>query len=157
MPSPQPDSTRQMSPRWRFATAVVLGLMIGLLPKESAICYLLAVCGLFLPISLPTALVSAMFFSLLGPQLDSLTDPIGFWLLTQPTLSWFWQAVESTPGSAWLKLNNSVVVGSIVVAGILVVPTFFVANWCTRQIQAFFVASPTESVPSGPTFVTELE
>lgn len=157
MPRPQPDSTRQMPPPWRFAMAVVLGLMIGLLPKESAICYLLAVCGLFLPVSLPIALVSAIFFSLLGPQLDSLTDPVGFWLLTQPSLSSLWQVVESTPGSAWLKLNNSVVVGSIVAAGILGVPTFFVANWGTRQIQAFFAARPTDAVPSGPTFVTELE
>ncbi|MDP1562275.1 MAG: TIGR03546 family protein [Pirellulaceae bacterium] len=157
MQSPQPDSTRQMPPPWRFATAVVLGLMIGLLPKESAICYLVAFCGLFLPVSLPIALVSAVIFSLLGPHLDSLTDPIGFWLLTQPWLSSLWQAVESTPGSAWLKLNNSVVVGSIAAAGILGVPTFFVANRCTRQIQALLAARPTDAVPSGPTFVTELE
>ncbi len=157
MHSPEVDFHRQQLPVWRYGLAVVLGLIIGLIPKESAICYMVAVGGLILPISLPTALVSAVIFSFLGQQLDSITDPVGFWLLTQPGLGSMWQAVDTIPGSAWMKLNNSVVVGSIVVAGISSVPVLVLANWLTRQIQLFFAARPTDVVASAPSFVTELE
>lgn len=157
MHSPPVDSRRHQLPAWRFGLAVVLGLTIGLIPKESAICYLVAVVGLALPVSLPTALVSAVVFSILGQHLDSITDPLGFWLLTQPALSSFWRAVDTIPGSAWMNLNNSVVVGSMVVAGFCSVPTLLLANWVTRRIQMFIAARPSAVVASAPSFVTELE
>lgn len=157
MLSAKADSARKLPPPRRIGAAVVLGLAIGLLPKDSAICYLLGIIGLCLPVSLPTALISTVVFSLLGPTLDSITDPIGYGLLTNPALHGVWPSVAEIPGSAWLRLTNSVVVGSIVVAGIAAIPTYFLTNWCARQLQMSFQAGPTNAVPSGPAFATELE
>ncbi len=157
MLSPQPETLRTLPPPWRYGMAVVLGLTIGLLPKDSAICYILAVLGIFLPVSLPVAVVSAAVFSIIGPFLDAITDPVGYWLLTQPSLNSFWQTVAATPGSTWLRLNNSVVVGSLAIAGIFAIPTLLFANWCTRHIQMSLASRPTNTVPPGQAFATELE
>jgi uncharacterized protein (TIGR03546 family) len=153
----QPNSSKKMPPNWPVGLAVVLGLLIGLIPKSSAACYVVALAGLLLPVSLPTMAVSAVVFSLVGPNLDSVTDAVGYWLLTHPWLFSVWQSMESLPGFDWFRLNNSVVVGSLAVAGMFAVPVYFSSIWGFRQVHLWTASRASNHAPAGQTFATELE
>lgn len=153
----EPDSPPTNFPTWRYGLAVAFGMAIGLVPKDSAACYILALIGLFSPGSLPVMAVSAVVFSILGPRLDAISDPIGYWVLTQPSLSWFWQALEAVPGQRWLRLNNSVVVGSIVIAAVAAVPVFFIAKSIARRGQRWLLTGSSNRASAKTSFATELE
>lgn len=157
MQDSEPDTPPVNFPTWRYGVAVVFGMAIGLVPKDSAACYLLALIGLFSPGSIPVMAVSAIVFSVLGPRLDFLSDPVGYWVLTQPSLSLFWQALEAIPGQRWLRLHNSVVVGSIVISALAATPVFFIAKAIARQVQRWFLTGSTNRASAKPTFATELE
>jgi uncharacterized protein (TIGR03546 family) len=145
------------TPGWRYGWAVALGMGFGLIPKDSALCYLFALLALFLPISVPAAIVSAVTFSVLAPLLDRWTDPIGFWLLSQPALEDFWRGLEATAVAVWFRSENTVVVGSIALALIAFLPTgWLVARLAGRLRRAW----PTRAVqprPLVPGFAPELE
>ncbi|MBL8891713.1 MAG: hypothetical protein JNL67_17165 [Planctomycetaceae bacterium] len=157
MQDSEPDSPPQNFPTWRYGLAVVFGMAIGLVPKDSAACYLLALLGLFSPGSLPVMAVSTLVFSWLGPSLDSISDPLGYWVLTQPSLSSVWQMLETVPGHRWFQFQNSVVVGSIVISAGAAIPVFFIAKSIARWWQCWMLTGSSGRASAKPTFATELE
>ncbi len=140
----------------RVACGLVLGLFIGLLPKDSALCYLVALIALLSPISIWAVIVSAASFSFLGPLLDTWTDAVGFWLLSQPLLLPVWNWLESVPAIAWFRLNNTVVVGSFGLAGLASLPVYILGGITFRRIALLWDASSNSASPVSQ-LATELD
>lgn len=142
---------------WRFGWAVALGMAFGLIPKDSALCYLFALLALFLPISVPAAVVSAVVFSGLAPLMDRWTDPLGFWLLSHPALEGFWRGLEATPAAVWLRCHNTVVVGSLAVALIALLPISWLVAALVGRLRRFWRTPAVQQRPFIPGFAPELE
>lgn len=149
--------TSPPSPAWRYGWAVGLGMAFGLIPKDSAVCYLFAGLALFLPVSVPAAIVSAVAFSGLAPFLDRWTDPIGFWLLSQPGLEGLWRSLEAAPLAVWFRWHNTIVVGSLAVALVSLLPV----QWLVTRIAGRFLRTGSVGIarqrPLAPGFAPELE
>lgn len=145
------------TPAWRYGWAVALGMAFGLIPKDSALCYLFALLALFLPISVPAALVSAVAFSGLAPLLDRWTDPLGFWLLSQPALEGFWRGLEATPAAVWFRSQNTVVVGSIALALVAFLPTGWLFARLAGRLRRAWPTRVAQPRPLVPGFAPELE
>lgn len=149
--------TSPPSPAWRYGWAVGLGMAFGLIPKDSAVCYLFACLALFLPVSVPAAIVSAVAFTGLAPWLDRWTDPLGFWLLSHPGLEGFWRGLEAVPWSVWLRLQNTVVVGSTVVVLVALLPVQWLVTRSAHRLLQTGSVRITPQQPLVPGFAPELE
>lgn len=145
------------TPAWRYGWAVALGMAFGLIPKDSALCYLFALPALFLPISLPTAVVSAVAFSGLAPLLDRWTDPLGFWLLSQPALAGFWLGLEATPVAVWFRSQNTVVIGSSALALLAFLPAGWLAARLAGRLRRACSPRVAQPRPLVASFAPELE
>jgi len=144
-------------PAWRYGWAVALGMAFGLIPKDSAVCYFFALSAAILPISIPAAVVSAVAFTGLAPLLDRWTDPLGFWLLSLPALEGFWRGLEAHPAAVWLRLHNSVVVGSTALALTTLLPLGWLVTRLTRRAQRSGASRVARQRPLVPGFAPELE
>lgn len=152
--SSNPDPPR---PAWRYGWAVALGMAFGLIPKDSALCYLFALLAMFLPISIPAAIVSAVAFSGLAPLLDRWTDPLGFWLLSQPALAGFWRGLEATSVAVWFRCQNTVVVGSIALALLAFLPAGWLAARLADRLRRAWSTRVAQPRPLVAGFAPELE
>jgi uncharacterized protein (TIGR03546 family) len=111
----------------QIASGIALGLVLGLSPAlslQSAIVFLL----IFLfRVQLGAALLSSFFFKFAGYALDPLVDPFGQWILEQPGLRPLYIQLYNMPLIPLTRFNNSVVMGSGVLA-LLLSPFVFVAS-----------------------------
>lgn len=118
----------------QLAWGFVLGMIIGLTPLANL--HNLVVLFLIIIININAAMAIAAFilFSLFAYLLDPLFHSLGYWLLVDlEGLRPLWLFVSTTPGLAWANLNNTVVLGSLVVALLLIVPMYFFTKWWVRQ------------------------
>ena len=81
------NSSRQL------AAGVTLGMIVGLLPKDSLLTYVLALIVILSPANLLTAACSAVFFHLIAPVFFPLTHGIGIQLLTFDPLEPLWASL----------------------------------------------------------------
>lgn len=112
------DSSNQL------AWGVVLGMMIGLLPKDSLLPYAMGILLLLSRANLLTALLAVLLFSWISPLVDPLSHLIGIRLLTIDVIESSLATVMASPGVAWTRLDNSVVVGHWVIGLVLTYPVY---------------------------------
>lgn len=108
----------------QLALGVSLGLVIGLLPKDSLLPYLLGMMALLTNANLVTLIVSGLVFSWIGPVADPLTHQIGGWLLTFDPLESVWAWLYQVPLMPWTRFENTVVMGSLVFGLLLSFPIY---------------------------------
>jgi len=70
----------------QLALGVAFGLVIGLLPKDSLLPYMIGVVALLTNANLATLIVSGLVFSWAGLFLDPITHKTGLWVLTSDSL-----------------------------------------------------------------------
>ncbi len=112
------DSPKQL------ALGVSIGLVFGLLPKDSLLPYVIAVIGLLTNANLLTLILSGIFFSWIGPVADPLTHQIGGWLLTFDPLESVWAWLYQIPLMPWTRFENTVVMGNLVLGLLSSVPIY---------------------------------
>jgi uncharacterized protein (TIGR03546 family) len=118
-PSPSPhDRARQ----WALATT--LGIGIGIIPKDSAVVYLLLLAALILPTRWLCLAASSATFWLFGILADPLLHKLGALLLTSAGWVPFWARCAELPGIPWTRFNNTVALGAIVTSLLLVIPVY---------------------------------
>jgi len=115
------DSSRQV------AFGITLGAMAGIMPKDNLTATLLTMTLLGTRCNLAAGLVSMGLFSIVGQLADPLSHQLGLLLLTAPTLNPFWNGLFSVPLLPWTGLNNTVVLGSLLVGCALACPVFYVS------------------------------
>lgn len=113
------DTSRQL------AAGVSLGMMVGLLPKDSLLTYFLVLVVILSPANLLTAACSAAFFHVVAPWLTPLTHGIGFNVLTLGSLEPVWERLIQLPIIRWTRFNNSVLMGSLILGLLAAYPMYW--------------------------------
>lgn len=118
-----------------LAGAVALGMMIAIIPKGNLIAQSLILLAFLLGINTALALAVAALFLLATPLTDRLADPIGYALLVKAEAlrpAWTW--LYNRPLLPWTAFNNTVVLGSTVLALLLYMPVYLAAK---KLIEAY--------------------
>ena len=118
----------------QLALGAAIGLLIGVLPKGN----LLAVTATFLlfalRVNMGIGLTTAFLISLLGPSLDQLTHGIGVRVLQTPLVYGLLSHGYQLPLVPWTSLNNSIVVGSLLLGLTLVYPTYHLSRQLAERV-----------------------
>ena len=112
----------------QIAAGIACGLILGLTPVFSLQTLLVVFLLFFFRIQIGAALLSATFFAIPAWLMDPLFDRIGGFFLEIPSLKPTWTELYHAPIIPLTRFNNSIVMGSGVVALALVVPMFFLAK-----------------------------
>ncbi len=116
---------------WRYrgdphawALGVALGVLLGLVPKGNLTAVLISLLFFSLRVDLAIGLLTALAVSLLAGWLDPVTHAIGNILLGAPPLQSFWERVHRLPLVPWMRWNNTVVLGSLVLGAATTWPVY---------------------------------
>ena len=104
------DSPRQL------ALGLALGMVIGLVPKGNLVAICLTVVLFASRVNLGTGMGGAILFSWVGMLCDPLSHRVGQALLRHPALRSWWGLFMDLPLAPWTALNNTVVLGSFILA-----------------------------------------
>jgi uncharacterized protein (TIGR03546 family) len=122
-----------------IAGGLAFGTMLGLMPKDS----LLALCILSLIATLPinqlVACCATIGLTLIETMTWGLTDWIGFHTLSLGAVSSLIGAIYQFPIAPWLRLENTVVMGSFVLGLILWGPCFLLTYRLSSRFQKSIV------------------
>lgn len=129
-----------------LAHAFAFGMLLGFLPKNSALWYIIFIISLFLRINKGFFFLSIILGSLLALLLDPLFDNIGYFVLTLPQLASLFRSWLDTPFVAFTRFNNSIVAGSLVFSIIAYIPFYilarlFVSLW-RKTLQPMLARNP---------------
>jgi uncharacterized protein (TIGR03546 family) len=113
----------------QVAAGFALGSALGLTPLMS-LHNLLIVAAIFLfRVTVPGAVLGWLVMMPVGFVLDPVFDAVGrVFLIDAGGLSPLWTTITNTPILALANLNNTIVLGSLVVWAVLTVPLFFLAR-----------------------------
>ena len=129
-----------------IAHAFAFGMLLGFLPKNSALWYSFFIICLFLRINKGVFFLSILFGSLISPLFDPLFDNIGYWFLTIPALAPTFQMLLDIPFVAFTRFNNSIVAGSLIFSIIAYIPFYvlmrvLVSAW-RKKLQPLLARNP---------------
>jgi uncharacterized protein (TIGR03546 family) len=117
----------------QLAAGIALGSILGLTPllnPHNAIVFALLV---LLNVSFAGGMLGWALFVPIGFLLDPLFDWIGHSLLLTPSLRGMWTSLYNTPIVPLTNFNNTVVLGSLVFALLLLVPLFLATRWAVAR------------------------
>ena len=124
-----------------IAHAVAIGMLLGFMPKNNALWYLLFVFFLFVRVHKGALLLAVLAASLLTRLFDPLFDAIGYAVLTFSPLEPVYAALLDIPFVAFTKFNNTVVAGAVVSGLTLYTPVYIlirilIKSWRTHLAPA---------------------
>ena len=108
--------------------ALSCGILLGFMPKNNLLWYLIFVFIFFMRIQRATFTVSVLLGAALAVFMDPLFDTVGCYILSLTSLEPFYIKLLGIPFVAFTKFNNSIVMGSLVCGIVLYVPLFFIAR-----------------------------
>jgi uncharacterized protein (TIGR03546 family) len=113
----------------QIATGFVIGMIIGLTPFWTLHNLILIIILIILNINIATALFSFILFSAIAYLADPIFHHFGYFLLVDlENFRGLWTFLYNMPFVALSKYNNTVVIGSFVIALILSLPSYFLAK-----------------------------
>ena len=112
----------------RLAFAMALGMVVGVVPKGNLTAVLLMLVILSLRVNLVAVFLSAILFSVFAATCDPICHLIGGALLNASIFRPLWSLFFNLPLAQWTALNNTVVLGSLVLSIYLFYPTYL-ANY----------------------------
>ncbi len=131
----------------QLAWGAAFGVLLGVVPHVNLLAIGLIGLVLCLRLNHGMALAVAVGTALFAAQLDPLTDPLGRWALTQPSLAGPIADLWQLPFVPWTDLNNTVVIGSFLLGVAALLPTFLL----TYPLFHLFTASePPVPQPQDP-------
>lgn len=113
------DSPRQL------AAGVTIGMMLGFVPKGNLIAVVLMVLLLALKVNRAAGLVAALFVSAVSVVFDRFAHLIGKQVLETAWLQSTFATVYDLPLGPWLGFDNTVVMGSLLMAIYFSYPCYF--------------------------------
>ncbi len=121
----------------QIAAGFVLGMIIGLTPFLTLHNLIIIVLIIILKVNLGMAIFAFLLFSGIAWLLDPVFHDLGYFLLVDVTaLKDFWTALYNFPLVALSRYNNTVVIGSLAVALILIIPLFPFAKYFVKVYRA---------------------
>ena len=121
------DSPRQL------AAGISLGMVLGLVPKGNLTALLLGVLLFTLRINLGMGLAAACVFSWVGMSLDPIAHRLGWQILSYQPLQGVFAWCQELPLAPWTSLNNTVVLGQLVLGLYVAYPAYCLALWACHR------------------------
>jgi uncharacterized protein (TIGR03546 family) len=124
-----------------IAHAVSIGILLGLMPKNNLLWYMLFVFFLFVRSNKSVFFLMTILSSLAAPLLDPVFNTMGEAILLFKPLVPVYRTLLDIPFVGFTKFNNTIVTGSLVTGLILYIPVYllarlFVAQWRTHIASA---------------------
>lgn len=114
----------------QLAGGMVLGMILGLTPLMSLHNVIVILLVTLINVNLAMFFLGFAIFSGFAYLLDPLFHNLGYWLLVDLSfLKGIWTALYNMPVGALFRLNNTVVLGSLVASLIFISPCF----WMTKH------------------------
>lgn len=129
------NSTSSRNRSWQIASAVAAGIAYGLLPLGSVISVCMFACLCLAPIHLPLAIVTALATMVFSPWIAPIAGQWGLWSLEQSSVLQPVMQFNRYPLVSWLRLNNTVVHGSLMLGALQSIPTFLLAFLLVRRLR----------------------
>jgi uncharacterized protein (TIGR03546 family) len=129
----------------QIATGIALGFVLGLSPTLSLQTLLVFLIIFLFRVQAGAAFLSAFFFKFVGYALDPLADPIGRAVLEQQELRSLFIELYNMPLIPLTRFNNSIVMGSGILAFGLSPLLFVVARLIILKYRATIVARLKDS------------
>ncbi|MDD5259864.1 MAG: TIGR03546 family protein [bacterium] len=106
-----------------------LGSIIGLNPTNTLHNYVILLLLFLLNVNKGAALIGVTLFAMIGYFTDPYAHQIGYKLLVEtPALNPFWTRMYNTPIIPFTRFNNTVVLGSLVIALVLFIPAWLISK-----------------------------
>lgn len=126
----------------QIANSFCIGLILGFMPKDNLLWYMLLVFFAFVRINKCGYFIMILVGSLVAYLLDPVFDTIGYAVLTFGPLENFYAWALDVPFVGFTKFNNTIVAGSLAFGLMAYVPFFVlmmiaVKNWRTHIAPAF--------------------
>ncbi len=113
----------------QIAGGLTLGMFLGFMPLLNLYSLFIFLLLLLLNVNLSMAIFGFTCFGLFSFLLDSAFHDIGYYLLVDVTaLAEFWTILYNIPLFPFTRFNNTVVLGSLIVALILSIPLFLLTR-----------------------------
>jgi uncharacterized protein (TIGR03546 family) len=119
---------------------MAIGLCFGLTPLVSLHNLVVLAVAMLTTVSFPGVFLGWAIATPLGFLLDPLFDRIGMALLTQDALAPLFTWIVNTPVVALSRLNNTIVLGSLVSWLVLLVPSYVVCRVLVDRYRAHVLA-----------------
>ena len=123
------DTPRQIALGFSF------GAVVGIVPKANLTAFVLAFILCASRVNLAMGLVGTLLFSWVGLLAEPLSHRIGWVVLSQPSLNSMWTTLMDLPFFPWTRLNNTVVLGSLILGLALVYPVYRVMRSLVARYQ----------------------
>lgn len=110
----------------QIAAGFALGGLLGFVPFNFVYYYLIFCVIIFFNVNITSSLFASVFCALLSPLLDPWAHKLGAWLLIHnETFTPLWTQLSNIPIMPLTNFNNTVMMGSFVLALLLWFPLFF--------------------------------
>jgi len=117
----------------QLALGIALGSIMGLTPLMNIHNAIVFAAIVLLNVSFAGGLLGWALFVPIGFLLDPLFDWIGHSLLLAPALRGLWTSLYNMPIVPLTNFNNTIVLGSLVFALVLLVPLFLATRWAVAR------------------------
>lgn len=115
--------TEETSPR-QMSMGIALGMLVGLVPKDNLTAFLCLFVLCASRVNLGLGFASAFVFSWIGAWMDPVSHYFGYQILSAQSLQTWWTWFFDQPITPWTSLNNTIVIGSLVVGLALLFPVY---------------------------------
>ena len=112
-----------------IAAGFSAGILLGFMPKNNLLWYILSIFIIFLYIQRTTFLLAMALGSILSVFLDPTFNQLGIFILSNEKLIPFFSAALDIPFVSLTKFNNSVVMGSLICGIVFYIPLFFLVKF----------------------------
>lgn len=122
-----------------IAHAVSCGVLLGFMPKDNLLWYILFIFILFMNIQRGAYALSILLGAAFTVFLDPLFDSVGYSILTVESMKPYYASLLDIPFVAFTKFNNTVVMGSFVCGVAAYIPLYVLARlfvWTWRKYLA---------------------
>jgi len=119
---------------------MAIGLAFGLTPLGSLHNLAILAVAMLTTVSFPGVMLGWAIATPLGFALDPVFDRVGLALLTKDALAPLFTWIVNTPVIALSRLNNSIVLGSLVSWFVLLVPSYFLFRFLVARYREHIFA-----------------
>lgn len=108
----------------QIANSFCIGLILGFMPKNNLLWYILLVFFAFVRINKPGYFIMMIVGSCLAPLADSLFDKVGYAVLSFSPFENFYAWLLDVPFVGFTRFNNTIVCGSLISGIICYIPLY---------------------------------
>lgn len=124
----------------QIAWGLTLGVFLGFSPFFSLQTFLILTLLFFFRVQFGAAFLSAFVFKFIAFLIDPLADRLGQWALEEASLRPLWTNLYNIPLLPYTRFNNSIVMGSFLVALILSPFLYFFFTFAVKKYRTSIVA-----------------